>query len=158
MITISLRIFPSSIGGRRGSFISKEIKINKATATVKDIFDIEKDLSINQLQESDNNLTQKIIKLKGELDNAEKLQRLLGKEREILLSQTVKLQREVENTKQNEEALRRANDDILQQLKKTNAELEVVINLKQEGIVNANEVEKRYFMKSTLIFYTHTYF
>jgi hypothetical protein len=47
MITISLRIFPSSIGGRRVSFISKEIKINKATATVKDIFDIEKDLSID---------------------------------------------------------------------------------------------------------------
>ena len=47
MITISLKIFPNSIKGRRGSFIGKEIKINNVNPTVKDIFEAEQEITID---------------------------------------------------------------------------------------------------------------
>jgi len=45
MITIYLRIFPSGKNGRRGSFISREIKIDKLNPIVKDIFSYNKEIS-----------------------------------------------------------------------------------------------------------------
>ena len=47
MITISLKIFPNPIKGRRGSFIGKEIKINNVNPTVKDIFEVEQEITID---------------------------------------------------------------------------------------------------------------
>ncbi len=44
MITIYLRIFPSGKNGRRGSFVSHKLKIDKDIATVKDIFSINKEV------------------------------------------------------------------------------------------------------------------
>jgi len=45
MTTIYLRIFPSGKNGRRGSFVSRKLKIEKDIATVKDIFSIDKEVT-----------------------------------------------------------------------------------------------------------------
>ena len=106
----------------------------------------ENDIEMMKIQERNNDLTEQINKLKGDLDNADKLQRILGKEREMMLSQTIKLQGEIENAKQIEEALRKDNANVLQQLKRASADLEVATKLEQERIVNATELEKRYWI------------
>jgi len=123
----------------------------KVDSTVNhDLKSKEYDIEMIKIQERNNDLTEQINKLKGDLDNADKLQRILGKEREMMLSQTIKLQGEIENSKQIEEALRKDNDNVLQQLKKASADLEVAKKLEQERIVNATEVEKRYFISYSL--------
>ena len=104
----------------------------------------ENDIEMSKIQERNNDLTEQINKLKGDLDNADKLQRILGKEREMMLSQTIKLQEEIENAKKIEETLRKDNDNVLQQLKRASADLEIATKLEQERIANATGVEKRY--------------
>jgi len=47
MITISLKIFPNPIKGRRGSFVGKSIQINTLNPIVKDIFDTETEITID---------------------------------------------------------------------------------------------------------------
>lgn len=103
-----------------------------------------KDDEISQLQETIKNLTEQIRKLKGEVDSADKLQGLLGKERELLLSQTVKLQEEIEAAKQAEQVLLVDKDDVMEQLAKVKAHIEINKKAESERVLNAIELEKRY--------------
>jgi hypothetical protein len=117
----------------------------------------ENDLEISRLQEANNNLSEQLVKLKLDLENASKLQNLLGKERELQLSQTGKLHQELEAAKLTEQQLRKDNDNIMQQLKKARIDMENSTKLEEDRILKASETEKRYTHTRIIIYHPLTF-